>query len=484
MRSDAPSQDELEHRKASGGEWRKNGRDTVMSKDTITTAVRLELLKPLSESWDDFGPRLRDLRSVSHRMLNAGMLGLVADLHAHERRAREGKLKPGEKLKLYSYPHVLAELASFGKWAADKAAKAKGEEKARLERIVMLCADVPGDIKAYANYTVDAKFRHWMKHRADERLPMYKRGAPIFLPGVGCRILEVSERNVRLSLKLRGKGRVEVVAVPVSGSNWQTMRLVGAGEAKSGDCKIVYDERKRKWFAFLAVTRPRPEPAPMDNGVVVAVNRGRHNFLYAVSNNGHVAVVPGDSILKFKQAMFARRKSLGRHRTELGAGARGHGKKRREARYAPIERTESNFVRTRCQQSAAVLEKLCVKSGAGMIRHEDFNTIDSEDLRYVPSWPWYQLKTAIEWTAHKSGRRVESVPSEYLSSECPRCGNLDTSQAKWTGTFHCARCSLERDNDFVACLNMLRRSGADMRVWDGRFKRERELADALKEPAE
>ncbi len=454
-----------------------------MASDTITTAVLLEIIKPLNETWDELGPRLRGLRSLSHRMLNAGMLGLVADLQLHERRAREGKLEANEKLRLYSYPHILADVAAHGAWAVGKAAKTKGEDRSRLERVAALCADIPGDIKAYANYTVDAKFRQWLKHR-DERLPMFKAGAPILLPAVGCRILEVGERGVRLSLKLRSQGRVEAFAVPVSGSSWQTMRLVGAGEAKAGDCKIVYHERKRKWFARLAVTRPRPAPVDMDENVVVTVNRGRHNFLYTVSSNGYVDKFAGDSILKFKQAIRARRKSLQRHREELGTGARGHGKKRSEARFAAIELAERNFVRTRCQQCSAWLEKFCAKVGAGRIVLEDFTTIDTEDLRYIASWPWYQLKTAIEWSARKSGRRVDAIPSEYVSSECPRCGNLDAAQATWTGTFHCARCSFARDNDFVACINMMRRAGADTSVWDGRFKRERELADSLRQPAE
>jgi transposase len=446
----------------------------VEQKNTITTAVRMEIVRPLSETWDELGPRLRGLRSISHRMLNAGMLGLVADFKIAETK--------GEKAKLYSYPHIRAELASHGAWANGKAATAKAEDKRRLNDIAALVADVPGDIKAYANYIVDAKFRAWLKRRCDERLPMFKTGAPIFLPPVGCRIREVTS-TVRLSLKLRSKGRVEVAAVPVSGSNWQTIRLVAEGSAKAGDCKLVYDEHKRKWYAFVTVTRPRPEPAAMSEGIVVAVNRGRYNMLYAVSSAGHLASFKGDDVLRFKQGIRARRAQLGRHRQELGSGARGHGKARREARYVAVERAERNFVRTKCQQAAAWLERFAAKAGAGVIVIEDFGTIEAEDLRFIPSWPWYQLKQSISWACTKSGRRLESTPSEHISSECPRCSNLDSSQAKSTGTFHCARCGFDRESDFVACINMLRRFGAGG-VWDARFKRERELADALRDAAE
>ena len=450
----------------------------MADKDTITTAVRMEIVRPLSEDWDVFGPTVRGLRSISHRMLNAGMLGLVTELKLKD---AGGNWPGGREPKLYSYPHITSEVAQYAAWARQKASKAKGEEREQLENRSAIASDVASVIMSNAHQLVGQKFGAWLKRRCDERLPMFKKGAPI---SVGCKVAEIGSRNVRLSLKLRSKGRVEVAAVPVSGSNWQTMRLVGEGAAKAGDCKLVYDERKKKWYAIVSVTRRRPAPAAMTDGVVIAVNRGRHNMLYAVSSNGHVASFKGDDVLRFKQGMRARRAQLGRHRQELGSGACGHGKARREARYELIERRERNFVKTKAQQAAAWLERFCVKAGAGVVVIEDFGTIETEDLRFIPSWPWYQLKQAIGWSCTKSGRKLEEHPAEYISSECPRCANLDSGQAKWTGTFHCSRCSFDRENDFVACLNMLRRFGADMGTWDTRFKRERELADSLREPAE
>jgi IS605 OrfB family transposase len=476
----------------------------------IITGVLLELKKPLNEDWEEFGQQLRGLRSLSHRLLNSGMLGLVTDLHNFEERKRNGKTAPDEKPKLYSYPHICAERDAYASWARERARqvreaastanysaqKARSEAKkaealkdvakheteaTKLESRVALAESIPGDVLAYANYITDKKFRQWLKVRAEDRLPMFKKKSPIFLPPVACKIVEVEKTSVHLSLKLRGKGRVEVAAIPVSGSAWQSMRWISSGEAKPGDCKISYDERKKKWFARITVTRPRPEAPAVKSGVVLAVNRGRNNFLYAVANDGRGGNViwPGSDILHFKQQIRARGAQLKSMRHHRGSGARGHGRERFFKAETMLDKKEANFVHTVCQQAAAELNRRATMIGAGTIVIEDFSTIENEDLRYIERWPWAQLKSAIAWMCEKTGRTLVEVPSEYISSECPRCKNLDVTQASLTGTFHCKSCGYERANDFVACYSMLNRTDADMTAWHKAFKDSKKFTTRL-----
>lgn len=489
----------------------------------IVTAVLMEIVKPTSENWDDFGDQLRGLRSLTHRMLNAAMIGLVSDLHNRESKkdcAGFTDLSFWREVDLHNrdtsqdidsgqstYKHINAELRSYSAWCAGqrqqkqealdssqlallKARPGKNKEKLtadvtrfdnevkRLASRENLASTMSMSMVACLGKTADDKFRQWLKVRIEERLPMYKKKSPIMLNNMDVRIQLIDKSSVQMSLKLRSKGTTHVIALPVSGSAWQAMRLVASGAAKHGAGKITYDEAKKKWFLRLTIIRPRPQRPPMNSDVVLAVNRGRNNFLYAISNDGRTSRViwPGNDILQFKKSIRARTLDLKRMRHHRGSGAHGHGRDRFFASETRLKDYEINFVRTLCQRAAAALDQQAREIGAGTIVIEDFNTIDSEDLRYVMSWPWYQLKQAIAWMCEKTGRTLVEVPSEYISSECPNCGNRDVSQVNHLGIFHCkGHCTgykngFSRESDFVACYTMLRRSNVDMSGWDRYFK--------------
>lgn len=108
-----------------------------------------------------------------------------------------------------------------------------------------------------------AQFQKWLKARGKQRFPSFAQGAPIFMRD-GSWKLRREGRRYTLSLKLHA-GRApwtDVVIAGSSGSHWaQLQQITTDASVKCGDCKLVYDERKRKWYALLSWTRLMP-PAP------------------------------------------------------------------------------------------------------------------------------------------------------------------------------------------------------------------------------
>jgi transposase len=106
-----------------------------------------------------------------------------------------------------------------------------------------------------------------------------------------------------------------------------------------------------------------------------------------------------------------------------------------------------------------------LRLGHGTIGIEDYGGIEQTGeikQRYLGTFPFFDLKTAIMWSSSKSGIAVVETPSEYISSQCPICGNVNPKQHNYrTGVFHCSKedCGFERDADFVAAFNMLDRLG-------------------------
>lgn len=423
--------------------------------DKLTRVVQAELAFPLNYSWEEIGSRLAILRSQSHRLLNAGIVGLFANRH----------FDPEDQAGALTY--IQAEIQEIEAWAIDNG----------VEHLQQL--DLPGTMTDRMQRICIQKVQHWYRGKGKTRIPSFKEGAPIMLRD-GAWSLELDEQHrftlelplwsmrtddkgkrrrvpqVRFALKSfqgRGEGRRKRSSYQHFS---QLKQIAQDPTVKRGDLKIL--KVKKKWLVQLTYTTDLPKKTKLTPKVVMAVNRGRHNMLFAACTTaGKQQVIwPGEDVLAKKQQFRKRRADRKRSKRVQGSGCAGHGTARRYARYAEVETTEANYVRTTCQQAAAKTVEVAKKWGAGTILVEDFSKLGDEDLRYVPSWPYYQLKTAILWAAKKAGIRCQEVPASYISSTCPLCGSIDKSQHNLsTGTFHCAQCDFERAADTVACLNML-----------------------------
>ena len=426
--------------------------------DCIITGVRLQILKPLNETWDDLGPTLRALRSNTQRVLNSIMVGLVCNLRIKEGGATEEALPDQYALA----KEAVAKQAQWCRAEAERMRRGTNKRKAKdpsamihsLEQQALALDNWSTGNLSWMGQTAKSKFSQWMKTRG--ALDQWSPNQPILIRGDG-----VEYKDHTLKVKLRGKGSVELAVVPaarrgkVKGPVWEAIRQIADGKATVRDCKIVQDDHQ--WFAIVTVIRPRPRIEGLNPAVVMACKRGRDNLVYCTSNLGTRGMaVPGIDMLRYKQAVRARKIELHRTRDWRGKGARGHGIKRRHAAEDRLREQEANYCTTRSQQVGAAVVKACQQVGAGRLILEDWSTIDREDHRYQIDWPWYELRQCIEWAAHKAGIQVTTVPAEHICSTCPRCGGATEGRSN-SDVVHCQVCNYSHKGDHIAALNMMSR---------------------------
>lgn len=453
----------------------------------LVKTVKVSIIKPLDASWEDIGRRLFDMRGCMHRLIAGGIqkctaLGREEQSSAQLAQAARDGVKEALAYERAWWTKCLGKKFEGGNYDPKKAE--------RLSEFAL-----PSVVEdAVASY-VAKKYADDRKHfwRGDKRPPHAKAGAPIrFRDGDNAWTLERDGKGYVLSLKLfPGREPKTRFAVRVEGASAHAdmRRMIGQdGEAPEGkrcDARVVRNERTNQWEARLAFQFQRPPAA--EGTEVIAVHRGMHNFLTIVKTTGEIWMLSGDSYLVQKRAFSARRASISKHirKGELGHGARGHGIRRKFKALETIKDAEARMIRSACQKAAGYTEHPgdgrgerngvgvvhCARRGspANLVLIEDYSTLPKDDARYMPSWPWAQLKEAIAWACKKAGLELRAVPAAFLSQRCPACGWTDASNvrkvtSKFGGTmemFECTagECGFLRQVDVVAAYNMLAAGG-------------------------
>lgn len=431
-----------------------------LDKEMRMRALRVEIAKPVPPlTWDQLGTMLRVQRRIVPQIMRAGMDARIA-CGVVKTEAVKAVVCPetkGASPQAVVYQAMQSELERIkeGKWPdATRPALdlCSGMVAACSQRVAQSYAKRPG----------------------------FNGAQPIPVRKQELKVVE-SEGAVTIEMKLVSDGRVRVIARPSKGTHWSTLRAIAAGTIAHGDCKVVYDEDRKKWYALISYNAPVRADAAVSPERALVVHRGVRNALTLMSTTGAVRSESGAKLFHQLTSLEARMKETRRISPEvIGAGSRGHGKSRRYAHYDALEGKRANVVKTWCQQMGALVTRVAAENGCGTVVIEEYGGIapheDAHVRRALIRFPMFQLKQAIKNACETRGLTLDEAPSEYVSSTCPACGSLDFRQHNTrTGTFHCRQCSLERPADFVATLNMLRRSGVDSTVWDERMAKVEKL---------
>lgn len=441
--------------------------------DTITQTLRCEVVKPLEESWDDLGRRLRALSLPLHRVLN----GVVTRVELAKAAEKAGETSV--------HPQTMAYRLARDLWKQERdAAAARVEKKKCYPGDAEVAAMKPGSsvVLGLAGQAF-ARWQKWNKERwkGTMVLPTFKSPSPIYVTTHGVSIIPQDGLSV-LSLKLaegRGATPTRLVIRPYGPSGFGAMRRILENPECVGDVRLCQERHdgKRKWQAFIAYTLAAPEKA---SGRTMALHRGMKNFLtVAVAGDekreAYTTILEtGEDIVKHKAVYRARRRSLGRQLRQIGGGAKGHGHDRRYELITRIESGESLWVRSKCQEVAAHAIRLAQRKGVGRILVEDWSNPAKEGApelgehleMLVRSFPFAQLREMIAWAAKRAGLSVEFVSGEFNSRDCPGCGHRhETAQI---GTFMCESCRLERNTDVIYAWNMIRRDGQPSPIEDAK----------------
>lgn len=439
----------------------------------ITRCLRVEIVKPLNVTWDEAGTLLRGQRAVMHRLMNAAVLGYLDDR----------KLDKEGKAEVSVYLRVGQTLDEFREWAR----KHKDSGVKRFADI-----DVGTGIQsAIAQMGADA-YQKWRKGKGNERIPSFGKGQPIPVRAQESRLRKEPKGFVLECKLLSGTGAWHQFALAAStGRHYEALRNLA--EQKHGYAmaaiKLDYCERKKKWYALLSYSYPRPpSAAECDPDRVMTLHRGVHNFLVAMSSAGHYNVVArGGKLMALKRKLAARRRSMAAIPSgELGTGAKGHGTERRYESREALGDKEARCVKTFCQQTGAKVRLLAKQWGCGRIVIGDYGGIDADEeralRRFVPRFPLYQLKSAIGNALDPLSLNLEEVSEAHVSQTCPRCSNRESGQHnRRTGIFHCTICAFERPADWVSALLMLRTAEPLHNEHDKRLEAQYEVEKKLRD---
>jgi hypothetical protein len=417
--------------------------------------VVLRIVRPLGDrTWDDVGPRLRELAWFGARVLNLTM-GARAISADHPRQApaewrsrvnESSDKRPGGQLSVYQMAASAIELANSERlkvrrcgWCrgtgvepaepprtktgnAIKRAKkqpehAPGEVCSRClngpkrEYTIGDTVVVPSAIHAGWARLVDTRFAEDRRDllAGKKSVSSFRSPAPIAVTSSGENFrVRHDGRGLVVDVPLYPGGKVGWVPFAVSPHGkaaYAHMRALLDPANQLGDLKIAVS--KKKWLARLTYTAP--EPAPVEQtGDSLVLKLGERGVELWGSRMKKPRVLRGTETIRRQRAMFAaRRKSRSQHQRDIGRGARGHGRERALQHYHAVDDAEQRWIRSVSQEIAAKAAATCQQRGARWV------AIDESLSTVIPP---ARMREALEWSL---GKRGIAKPTELSDGSNP-----------------------------------------------------------------
>jgi IS605 OrfB family transposase len=497
----------------------------------IAGTLKLEIIKPINTTWEKAGDRMRILSrtlapalSCTQRLLWPGLhfgLEAIRTKQPEAKQAMQNAMVPLRKTLKKTWNE---EIAKFQAYAASQ--ELKYEESAFAE--VIDCQASETEDYIISRWTGD-HLKDLLANRSS--VPSWTSPCAFFMEGRHCEVSgPAKQARIRIPLWGAGKKATEFAVAPCGHGHmalWDRLtggqvlegeraRLARAlKEAKKtkspnaasilhqlekleviklGKVGVVYNDRKRKWYALVTWTQQRPEIQAA--GELSAVcNFGVNRFLMVVAEGGKVIHdESGQHILAVRKRFSHRRRELQKAINTMGSGSKGRGVKRRMKPITDLEDKEQRFCDTASKQIAAEIAQKCRDHGIGTLYIEDLTGIrDSferetlgeahESLKsYIHSWGYFKLQQHLDRACELVGTNVKLKPAYYVSQDCPDCGhrspdNIKRRAPKKSGAFmehhgrlfydfeeprvffECGKCGQRADGDLVACTNHLKHLG-------------------------
>ncbi len=439
-------------------------------------ALRLELVKPLDESWETVGPLLRMLAKATPMLLNAaldaGIAIRVAGLDPVK--SRIGPEAKARTTKGLLYQAVLRKQEDLRAWGV--------KNKSPWANLDVPSGTAAG-IQVAAFQALSKKVTPGTSKPGQSRTDFTSER--IIVPRTGT-LISADSKGITISLKLRPKGAVRFAVAHSIGSHRETLAAFADKTQAHGDVKIKWDKRRKKWYALVSYKPAPPKLVEVDPARALVVHRGIRNALFLLTATGQSKPMPGSKFLGQRKAIYARMKDMQRVTSEeRGAGAKGRGRLRRFESSDSLQGKLSRVTRTFCQQAAAFVGERAKAWGCGLVIIEDYGGIQPDEdrnmHRVLDRFPFHELKQCITQRLERDGVTLRETSSAFISTTCPRCEHCEPrNHNQRTGIFHCRACIFERPADWVAAFWMLANGGGDMTTWRARLQRERSLSDALR----
>lgn len=288
----------------------------------------------------------------------------------------------------------------------------------------------------------------WQRYRKslktmDMSIPSFNKNAPIIIRAADYNIM-FTDNNFIIDAPLLAstEPRNRYSFILKSGDNSKAailFRLV-SNEYKKGNMQII--KKKDKWFCLLPYSF-EAQSQGLDKTKILGVDMGVSNAVYwAVSGSLKRGYIPGGEIEEFRKRIRARRISIQNQGRHSGESRNGHGRKRKLAPISALAEKEQNFRETINHRYAKTIVNTAIKNNCGTIQLEDLSEI-STDNKFLKNWPYYDLRTKIEYKAKEHGIFVIIVDPQYTSQRCSECGHI-SAENRDHNKFECSACGYGR----------------------------------------
>lgn len=224
---------------------------------------------------------------------------------------------------------------------------------------------------------------------------------------------------------------------------------------------------KNKWMLSL-VYQFESEEKQLDKNRILGIDLGIVNTatmqIYDTAKGKHdwikynQCVIDGKELIKFRQKVEMRKKSLQKQAKHCGEGRVGHGYKTRMKPLNVINDKISKFRDTYNHKISKYIVDYAMKNNCGIIQMENlsgFSEAQTESL--LKNWSYHDLQTKVKYKAEEYGIEFRLINPKYTSKRCNKCGSIHkenrdckNNQAK----FKCIICGYEDNADINAAKNI------------------------------
>lgn len=201
-----------------------------------------------------------------------------------------------------------------------------------------------------------------------------------------------------------------------------------------------------KWYLAIVCDLPDPEEIKVQD--VLGVDLGIVNLAFDSEGESHT----GEKVEQTRRQYAHRRRNLQKKRTK-SARRKLKTLAGRQARFQKdANHCIAKVIVAKAQRSAVAI---ALEDLQGLRQRVKARRRQRARLH---NWPFFQLRSFLEYKARLAGVPVILVDPRNTSRECPACGHVDKRNRPNQSTFSCVSCCHAGVADHVAALNIKARA--------------------------
>ena len=363
--------------------------------------IRLDIVKPISCSWDEAGSTLRNASATSVAIANFVQSRLIAADEAlfSSVNVENGRVTVPRKPDSKKIALPLLEDKIDKRLYDDARAKFPNLSARAVNYIVRQV------LKAYKQKRFKIVIGQ-ESSRSYRKYPFINDQVSFSANEDGDTIVSIGFYSQAAETESPSRVKFMLATSRLRGQYKDAVESLTGKVTKPPAIRVMYDNRKKKWYINVPISLPERNLGLNPNKTMYVLPPGKYKILACV----YYARIPVQSktdrwveYLEFEHAIPLlnryHRLSKGistQYRQSSSGGSLGHGRKRaiaaKEQKYNKYRRA----CRTCNQQRAAHIVKIAHRWNCGKIVYFSPVDVDIEGFNLLSSWPWYELEECIK----------------------------------------------------------------------------------------